>query len=211
MGVILAGWASNNKWSVYGAMREACQMVSYEIPLGLSIIVGVMAAGTLNLVPLGHQQGGGVHTWLIFRNPFTFLRVLHLLRRQPGDQQASAVRSARKRIGTGRGISHGIQRAAIFIFLLRRICGDVCRRRNSGGAVPRWMERSVRTARLGVRTLPADLRCRSDDSKCGAGAAVQCDRGARFSSAKRWRLSSCRCGFAGRCPGRGSIRCCTRA
>ncbi len=70
MGVILAGWASNNKWSVYGAMREACQMVSYEIPLGISIIIGVMTAGTLNLVELGFQQGGGIHTWLIFRNPF---------------------------------------------------------------------------------------------------------------------------------------------
>jgi NADH-quinone oxidoreductase subunit H len=73
IGVILAGWASNNKWAVYGAMREACQMVSYEIPLGLSIIVGVMAAGTLNLVDLGHLQQGGIHTWLIFRNPFTLL------------------------------------------------------------------------------------------------------------------------------------------
>jgi len=73
MGVILAGWASNNKWSVFGGMREACQMVSYEIPLGLSIIVGVMAAGTLNLVTLGFQQGGGILTWLIFRNPFAFL------------------------------------------------------------------------------------------------------------------------------------------
>jgi NADH-quinone oxidoreductase subunit H len=73
MGVILAGWASNNKWSIYGAMREACQMVSYEIPLGISIIVGVMAAGTLNLVDLGQLQGGGIHTWLIFRNPFAFL------------------------------------------------------------------------------------------------------------------------------------------
>jgi NADH-quinone oxidoreductase subunit H len=72
MGVILAGWASNNKWSVYGAMREACQMVSYEIPLGISIIVGVMTAGTLNLVALGHLQGGGLHTWLIYRNPFAF-------------------------------------------------------------------------------------------------------------------------------------------
>ncbi|MBV8780306.1 MAG: NADH-quinone oxidoreductase subunit NuoH [Phycisphaerae bacterium] len=73
MGIILAGWASNNKWSVYGAMREACQMVSYEIPLGLSIIIGVMAAGTLNLVTLGFQQGGGLHTWIIFRNPFALL------------------------------------------------------------------------------------------------------------------------------------------
>jgi NADH-quinone oxidoreductase subunit H len=72
MGVILAGWASNNKWSVYGAMREACQMVSYEIPLGISIIVGVMAAGTLNMVDMGHLQAGGIHTWLIFRNPFAF-------------------------------------------------------------------------------------------------------------------------------------------
>jgi NADH-quinone oxidoreductase subunit H len=70
LGVILAGWASNNKWAVYGAMREACQMVSYEIPLGLAIVVGVMAAGTMNLVDLGFQQGGGIHTWVIFRNPF---------------------------------------------------------------------------------------------------------------------------------------------
>lgn len=73
MGVILAGWASNNKWSVYGAMREACQMVSYEIPLGIAIIVGIMTAGTLNLVELGMMQGGGLHTWIIYRNPFVFL------------------------------------------------------------------------------------------------------------------------------------------
>lgn len=71
IGVIMAGWASNNKWSVYGAMREACQMVSYEIPLGLSIIIGVMTAGTLNLVRLSFLQQGGLHTWLLFRNPFT--------------------------------------------------------------------------------------------------------------------------------------------
>ncbi len=73
MGVILAGWSSNNKWAIYGAMREACQMVSYEIPLGVSIIVAVMAAGTLNMVELGHIQAGGLHTWIIFRTPFTFL------------------------------------------------------------------------------------------------------------------------------------------
>lgn len=70
LGVILAGWASNNKWAIYGAMREACQMVSYEIPLGISIIIAVMAGGTLNMVDLSKLQGGGIHTWLVFRNPF---------------------------------------------------------------------------------------------------------------------------------------------
>ena len=113
MGVILAGWASNNKWSVYGAMREACQMVSYEIPLGISIIVGVMAAGTLNLVQLGYLQGGGIHTWLIYRNPFAFLRVFRLFHRQPRIEQACAVRSARIGIRTGRRLSHRIQRPAV--------------------------------------------------------------------------------------------------
>ncbi len=73
VGVILAGWSSNNKWSLYGAMREACQIVSYEIPLGLSIIVGVMAAGTLNMVTLSTMQGGGIHTWLIFNSPFAMV------------------------------------------------------------------------------------------------------------------------------------------
>lgn len=73
MGVILAGWASNNKWAIYGAMREACQMVSYEIPLGISILVAVMTAGTLNLREVGFLQQGGLHTWLVCRNPFVFL------------------------------------------------------------------------------------------------------------------------------------------
>jgi NADH-quinone oxidoreductase subunit H len=73
MAVIMAGWGSNSKWTVYGAMREACQMVSYEVPLGLSIITGVLVAGTLNLVELGYLQGGGLWDWFIFHNPFIFL------------------------------------------------------------------------------------------------------------------------------------------
>lgn len=73
MGVILAGWASNSKWAVYGAMREACQMVSYEIPLAMSILCGVIVAGTLDVVELGFLQGGGIHQWFIFHNPFIFI------------------------------------------------------------------------------------------------------------------------------------------
>ena len=73
MGVIIAGWASHNKWSVFGAMREACQMVSYEIPMGLALLIPIISAGTLSLTAIGDMQSGGWHTWLAFRNPFTFL------------------------------------------------------------------------------------------------------------------------------------------
>jgi NADH-quinone oxidoreductase subunit H len=72
MGTILAGWGSNSKWAIYGAMREACQMVSYEIPLGLAIICGLLVAGTLNMTALSYLQGGGVWDWFVFHNPFLF-------------------------------------------------------------------------------------------------------------------------------------------
>lgn len=72
VGVIIAGWASNNKWSVYGAMREACQMVSYEIPMGMALLLPIVAAGTLSLQGVGEVQSGGWFTWLAFANPFLF-------------------------------------------------------------------------------------------------------------------------------------------
>ena len=71
--VILGGWASNNKWSVYGAMREACQMVSYEIPMGMALLVPVVCVGSLSLRTIGEAQSGGWFTWLAFTNPFVFM------------------------------------------------------------------------------------------------------------------------------------------
>ena len=72
-GVLLAGWASNNKWSLYGAMREACQIVSYESPMGMVLLIPIMCAGTLSLAAIGDLQDGGWFNWLAFRSPFTFL------------------------------------------------------------------------------------------------------------------------------------------
>jgi NADH-quinone oxidoreductase subunit H len=71
--VILGGWASNNKWSVYGAMREACQMVAYEIPMGMALLVPVVCVGSLSLRTIGEHQAGGWFTWLAFSNPFAFV------------------------------------------------------------------------------------------------------------------------------------------
>ncbi len=71
--VIMAGWASNNKWSVYGAMREACQMVSYEIPMGMALLVPIVCVGSLSLTVVGEAQSDGWFSWLAFSNPFVFV------------------------------------------------------------------------------------------------------------------------------------------
>ena len=73
IGLILAGWSSNNKWSLYGGMRSAAQIVSYEIPAGLSIVVVIMMTGTLSMQDIIEYQAGGIQHWILFANPFAFL------------------------------------------------------------------------------------------------------------------------------------------
>ena len=72
-GVILAGYASASKWSLFGAMREAAQVVSYEVPLGMCVVVPVMLAGTMDLVTIGEKQAGWMSSWFLFHDPFTFI------------------------------------------------------------------------------------------------------------------------------------------
>ncbi len=73
VGVILAGYSSASKWALYGAIREAAQMVSYEIPMAMCALVPIIAAGSLNLVEIGRMQTGGFWNWFVFHDPFTFL------------------------------------------------------------------------------------------------------------------------------------------
>jgi NADH-quinone oxidoreductase subunit H len=71
-GVILAGYASGSKWSLFGAMREAAQVVSYEVPIGLCVVIPVLLVGSMNLVTIGEAQAGWFTNWLILHDPFTF-------------------------------------------------------------------------------------------------------------------------------------------
>jgi NADH-quinone oxidoreductase subunit H len=72
-GVILAGYSSASKWSLFGAMREAAQVVSYEVPLGMCAVVPVILAGSMDLVIIGDQQAGWFTNWYVFNDPATFI------------------------------------------------------------------------------------------------------------------------------------------
>lgn len=70
-GIMIGGWASNNKFSLMGAVRAASQMVSYEVAMGLSVIALIMMTGTLSLKEISVQQHG-MH-WNVFYQPVGFL------------------------------------------------------------------------------------------------------------------------------------------
>jgi NADH-quinone oxidoreductase subunit H len=66
IGIVVAGWASNNKWSLLGAFRGAAQLIAYEVPIILAICVPVLIVGTLDLNRIVAAQSGGFWNWNIF-------------------------------------------------------------------------------------------------------------------------------------------------
>lgn len=76
-GIMIGGWASNNKYSLLGAIRASAQMISYELAMGISIIALIMITGTLSLGEIVNQQAGGVgsdwNAWNVVLQPLGFL------------------------------------------------------------------------------------------------------------------------------------------
>ncbi|MCB9851251.1 MAG: NADH-quinone oxidoreductase subunit H [Phycisphaerales bacterium] len=72
-GVVLGGWASNNKYSVYGAVRATAQMLSYEIPMGVAIMCVVLTCGQVRLEEIMASQVAGWNVWNLFYHPVAFI------------------------------------------------------------------------------------------------------------------------------------------
>lgn len=76
-GIMIGGWASNNKFSLLGAIRASAQMISYELAMGISIIALIMITGTLSLGEIVNQQAGGIgsdwNAWNVLLQPLGFL------------------------------------------------------------------------------------------------------------------------------------------
>ncbi|MDX8403830.1 MAG: NADH-quinone oxidoreductase subunit H, partial [Mariprofundaceae bacterium] len=64
-GILMAGWASNSKYALIGALRATGQMISYEIAMGFSIVCVLIMAGSMNISEIVHAQAGGIWHWYL--------------------------------------------------------------------------------------------------------------------------------------------------
>ncbi len=76
LGIFMAGWGSNNKYSLLGGMRSAAQIISYEVPLLLSVVVVIMEAGTLSMQGIIHAQE---HGWFILKPNLAIAFVIYFI------------------------------------------------------------------------------------------------------------------------------------
>jgi NADH-quinone oxidoreductase subunit H len=73
VGLLMAGWSSYNKYSLLGGLRAAAQVVSYEIPLTLSVVGLILLAGTMNITKIVENQSGWFTDWYVFQQPLAVL------------------------------------------------------------------------------------------------------------------------------------------
>ncbi len=72
-GIVLAGYAANSKYPFLGGIRSSAQMISYEIAMGMSVVAVFLLVGDLNLSSVVDYQRGGLHQWLIWKQPLAFV------------------------------------------------------------------------------------------------------------------------------------------
>ena len=107
LSILMAGWGSNNKYSLIGAIRSIAQNIAYEIPLLLALLPVIMMANSFSLKDIVEKQKG---LWFVVFQPS---RLFHLFYRRCGRDQQDPLRPSRSGKRTGGGLSHGIFRHEI--------------------------------------------------------------------------------------------------
>ena len=118
VGLLMAGWSSYNKYSLLGGLRSAAQVISYEIPLTLSVVGLILLAGTMSLNQIVQNQAGWFTDWYVFQQP---LGVADLLHRRDRRGEPDAVRPDRGRLGDRGRLRDRVLGHALRVLLLRRV------------------------------------------------------------------------------------------
>lgn len=142
--LLMAGWGSNNKYALLGGIRSAAQIVSYEVPLTLSLLGAVMVVQSLSMVEIVEAQDK-IYNWLIFKQPLGFL--IYLIAATAETNRAPFdIPEAEQELVAGFNIEYSGMRFAMFflaeflnMFLVAAIAATVFLGGWQGPILPSWM------------------------------------------------------------------------
>ena len=170
VGLMMAGWSSYNKYSLLGGLRAAAGLISYELPLILSVMGIVLITGTLNLNQIERAQEGNFTDWFIFRQP---LGALIFFIAATAEAEPDPVRPDGGRQRDRGRLRHRVQRHALRLLLLRRVREHVHPLGDDHGPVPGRLECPLRHRSTAQHPGRGDTReHRTRPRQPGAGPAV---------------------------------------
>ncbi len=199
-GVVIGGWASNNKYSFLGGLRATANMISYEIPLGLAVLCIVVMYGTLDLNIIVEKQCHNwadiIPAWNVFTQPLAFVMFLICIHAEANRAPFDMAEAEQELVG-GYHTEYSAMRFALFF--LGEYAGmittsAVCVALFFGGWDLPWCGPGRPSRATSIRCIPPSPPASSSASSAPSS-----------SSARRSSSSSSSCGFAGACRGSGSI------